>query len=623
MNKRIKTIMRSRLGGASIAMMVITFSLVMVGGSYLGYSVANRRMTHRDMDFQQARILAQGVARSARLQFIKIKTDGSDDTQLDLPEFPAAFSQYVPVLDITQSGSQFFITAGVSNSVTGVKAAVQEVVEQSGGAGGGIRGDYTFFYNDDMFLDVGSEFAVAEPGASTCINGDLTISAEEAIVRGASVMLKGEFKIGGELYFNNFDHSANFLTRSNFASNVFMQDAGNAHFLYDMNEFLVPKPGVFDWQVVDSTNPRFDEINSSPIDKYQGYLSTGNGEEIYVGSSRTNAHALIEPRDGTAEDVKLADLTWNDPHGLYIKLMSDGTLKFRKYGDPNYPNYTSVAPSQYASITGKNRQLGTYNLNSYGAWVDVHDHYYDPREGGLSFTNGPSAANAQRFRMVDLYMRRLSEFVHQNTKFIYVEMEDQSDGLIPAVRLRNGYIIQKAHAEGLTIATHRSLFVEGNFNTVKTFPIMIACDNLTFLSRYWRDNHWDTDSADTGSQNLDGGSTGNDTSIYATILAGYNRTLPPAPGDYSVSGQNVIRLRERWTGDALYCWGRIWGMWEAQESNCLVGGGTYAVPRYQHYKHYAPWDGVWPPGFPEKQEGGYSAVHWKDTPYLSTWNNSL
>jgi hypothetical protein len=107
-----------------------------------------------------------------------------------------------------------------------------------------------------------------------------------------------------------------------------------------------------------------------------------------------------------------------------------------------------------------------------------------------------------------------------------------SDGFRPVVRLLNATQLPNM----LTIATDRSLYVKGKYNTVSWVPASLVGDAITFLAPGWTDAAHQCTAYDTTRSTLRKPSTGNGVcngftvavatvdSVNAAILAGHSET---------------------------------------------------------------------------------------------------
>lgn len=140
--------------------------------------------------------------------------------------------------------------------------------------------------------------------------------------------------------------------------------------------------------------------------------------------------------------------------------------------------------------------------------------------------------------------------------------DPRGDGVRPVVRLINGSQLPNA----LTVATDRSLYVQGDYNTTNWVPAALAGDALVILSGGWTDAQHQCAPYVPGTGPLTaicGGFTvpsANSTEIWAAVLAGHTGTpcdheAAGCPGGYQdfYSGglENFPRFLENWSGKTL------------------------------------------------------------------------
>jgi hypothetical protein len=106
---------------------------------------------------------------------------------------------------------------------------------------------------------------------------------------------------------------------------------------------------------------------------------------------------------------------------------------------------------------------------------------------------------------------------------------------LAAVRVVNA---AQLPTNGLTVATGRPLYVQGNFNTTN-LPASLVGDAITVLSVSWLDSN---STLDVGSRNA------SSTTVNAAFLTG---SVATTAGQYSGGMENFPRFLETWTGDTF------------------------------------------------------------------------
>jgi hypothetical protein len=194
--------------------------------------------------------------------------------------------------------------------------------------------------------------------------------------------------------------------------------------------------------------------------------------------------------------------------------------------------------------------------------------------------------------LVDLDVAQLRSWVAvdpalRRTDIIFVEFinalasDDRSD--YPALRMQNGQELPSSWSliepGGLSVTTHRALYVRGNYNTVNWKPAALFGDCLTYLSPAWDDNQQYTPIQRSASATM---------SVFAALATGHSET----PWDYQRAGvtapyggglENFPRFLENWSGRTLTYRGSLVSLFQSQFSlgqwnNTIGGGGYYAAP---------------------------------------------
>lgn len=155
-------------------------------------------------------------------------------------------------------------------------------------------------------------------------------------------------------------------------------------------------------------------------------------------------------------------------------------------------------------------------------------------------------------------------------------------GEMGAVRLRDG---AELPADGLTVATARPLYVQGNFNqpvsshlgttnTSGSKPSSLAADAINILSGSW------VDANSTGT--LLSTRVANDTTVNSAFLSGIVPTLDSnrATRKYSGGVENYPRFLEKWTGRTFTYNGSMVVLFNSRyaTNGWKYGGSIYEAP---------------------------------------------
>jgi hypothetical protein len=193
--------------------------------------------------------------------------------------------------------------------------------------------------------------------------------------------------------------------------------------------------------------------------------------------------------------------------------------------------------------------------------------------------------------LVDLDISQLRAWVNtdpavRRTDIIYVEYineqagDDRSD--YPALRVRNGQELPNSWSllepGGLSVTTHRAMYVWGNFNTVNWKPAALFGDCLTYLSPTW---------SDALQYRAIQRNAGASMTVFGALATGHSET----PWDYQRGGgnapyggglENFPRFLENWSGRTLTYRGSLVSLFQSQFSlgqwNNIIGGAYYSPP---------------------------------------------
>ncbi len=592
---------KSRSGGIAIALLLITFALSVGIASYLKLSMNNARLTYQVIDHQRARIFAESALDAANDQSRQIIAErarglSSESLQYDLndiekPVFKGSYSNYViDVFSVDASGD--FIstnvngklieildmtnTTGVININTGIKSAFREVVRVTREPF--LR--YAIFY--DGLLEL-------HPGPAMTVNGDVRCNSGIELWAFSALNLKGTLQGTSTLDIfcaGKADNYSNEDERTKAAKKIKVYVDGDPRPFFQGNSVLDTRSSNWtsrsktvweDWvEVGEKVSPL-----KPPIENHE------------------NLHSLIEPLTPT-DSQSLRKEKLAGKANIYIRVDENGDITV---GDE------PILPEEIAQPEVKDFDTGVYTIDNEG-WIKVHDAYYDPRESESAYISGINNSTPQQMQMVDIYLDKLLAS-YPNRPIIYIEVEDLPAGSPkPAVRLRNGRDLSGGgNARGLTIATHRTLYVEGDFNNASGMPVLIAADNLTILS-----NAWDDQNADDFSDQMKPDKKASSTSLDAALMIGYAdpENLRGKKGStYTGGAHNLVRYRENWGGIDYHSTGSYMSLWHATDSHCVTKAGTTYNPPKRHITYDTRFRTKQPPGMPI----GYSkpeVLYWEE-----------
>src|SRR5581483_1062339 len=183
--------------------------------------------------------------------------------------------------------------------------------------------------------------------------------------------------------------------------------------------------------------------------------------------------------------------------------------------------------------------------NELTNFISTTSSFWDQREGK---TVKPIDINIQKFTAWDVTNSHLPNL---NSIYVVDNRTTLSSSQLGAVRVFNGATLPGG---GLTVATGRPLYVQGDYNqpnsaflgttnTSNTSAASLVADAVTFLSDAWIDGN--SANNRTGSGN---GPTAANTTVNAAILTGVVETAPqPSPlSGYSGGMENFPRFLEAW-----------------------------------------------------------------------------
>lgn len=675
MKARTLTCIRKKDGGVAIAMLLISFTLAVTVISYLKYSVSNASLTYRARDYQQARLLATSAMDSAKAQLryaiANAALDGTgsslqsrlnDGNTIVQPTFRGAeksnFNLSAFAFEVKGNGEfktmatggkvveyqEVQVTVGVENKNNSAAAACTESVRV-------IREPflrYILFFDDLLEL---------HPGPKMVVDGDVRSNTDIELWAGATLEFLGKVQCPGDILLFKSDKSDDWSTdalKNGVSPDISVKVGDGYESFYQNDGYL------------DSTTPDWNELSQST---WKGRVTAGDSIEPItppIGNDIDN-HAIIEP---AADDdtPRLQNERMANKADLYITVDAYGDVTYKIEGTEH--TYKS---KDFTEISGAKYTHGVYEVES-GGWLNVHSDYSDPRESELAFENGPkSGSDAQDMRVVDIYMDKLLD-VYPDANVVYVEVEDpSSSSLKPAVRLRNGANLTAAGQDGISIASHRTMYVEGDFNCVipgwssgsttddgksnnghgnnvdgvdssnpgnskkgeDTDPTVDDEKKNNGNSKDKDDDSTSVEVADIeakvpvliAADNLTVLSNAWDddnskdmrpgpaevTTLNAAVMIGYNdpENLSGNKGTTFTGGaHNLIRYRENWSGVDYNFKGSYISLWNAKDSHCLIDGSTYSPPNRNIF-YDTDFLTTEPPGMPV----GYtepSTVYWKE-----------
>ncbi|HEY5652922.1 MAG TPA: hypothetical protein VIR63_00945 [Pontiella sp.] len=645
----------SRSGSVMMTLLSVILVSIIVTSSYLYLAIHSARLVEHQIDKHVARIHTDNALKFLRDQVAELMREngiGLAKAEYDAklkalepvpnvgtewnPGGVGDYSLEVSVLAVEHGGTvsgkgkgrglaersvetqPAIMAVGYSNKVTGTTMALSQIMQ--GTMEPFLR--YAMFSFDDLDLSPAYGMTVEGPVHA---NGDIFLNASP--------------KAGEYLSFNDT------LTAS---GGIFIDQKGTKATLEEreweaQQTLIVDADGVsrsfFDGSIIDHNHSGDEWVNKS-VDRWMRQVmdkAHGVQEKAVPGdTSGTNSHVIVcLPRPGVEPLRKSVYFSERvqvpGDRGVYVKVKSDGLVEITHNG---------ASAKDYVPLRGKVPKVvsgeGLYDPTPvYAAELPLvtgpdplvdfvgihHSRLYDPRQHPNTF-NGETA-ELQNMAVVDVYMDRLLAYsgFYGNADLMYIEVEDpdvsggwaEGTGAKPVVRLRNGQDLSDAVNGGLSIATHRGLYLEGDFNVInpENYSTMVMADNLTVLSVNWED--YDATSpynlADTN--NIAPGKRPNakDTYINTAILSGdisveARKVLKELAGTWRISGagaQNLIRFSEHWgDGNKKFRYkGSYCLLWDARESNHTIGYGWYFKAPERFVTFDEQFLDIDPPGVPK------------------------
>jgi len=626
MMKKEKYLKKSREGGVSIVLMLIAFSMSVLVGGYMKFSLNNLSLARRSIDYERARIFAESALDAAEVQISLaveefdlglISASEPDFTSLSTPSFPqsqydatilsAKFASSTPsgfvttnMYGLAKEYMDVIITAGVSNKVTSVTASFQETVRITKERF--LRS--AIFYNGLLEL---------HPGVNMTVEGDMVSNDGIKLWIGRTnkwdtsqkLRLNGKVraKDGITIYKNGQKWDLGMI-----AKRVLVKTATGYESFYQSSA------------VLDSNNPAWD---TESMTVWDGRVLTGDraGTVDLPIEQTVDNHALIEPPKAT-DSPRVSKTKLANKADLYIKVKADKTIWVKT--SPG-GTFSLAGTNALAQLAGTKDPHGVYkidpNPNGTTGWIDVQTDFYDPRESEDSYKkitgiNKKKKIKNKQMEMVNIYMDQLLK-TYPGKKLVYVEVEDPptGSGLKPAVRLRNGYELKPDNGNlGISIVSARTGYVEGDFNLKSDLPgglpALIAMDNLTALSSVW----------DDANANTPGSSwkvpKGADTALNACVMIGYADPNNLTRDEKTGGAHNLVRFRENLHDKTYSFMGSYISLWAAQDSHAL-----YSMKFYKAPARSIKYDPLFKTKQPPYMPNGYSTpmvMKWSEIP----WNKA-
>ena len=609
---------KNRLGSGAVASVVLVTVAASLSMAYLKYSTADARTMERALDYQRAKVVADAgldsalakiktivpqyrfVLTKAEMQTLLnnqvVKPSGIGVYDFKTPGGSQAWKIEVvnePTYGTIPAGSlggnvgryqSYQVTCGASNNGTKVGAVMRQTIQASSA----FLLRFGVFYEQDLEILPGPAMIFAGPVHS---NTDLYV--------------------GGPLEFNSRLSSVGdiFHRRKNDGTlygNARVRNASN-----NLVSFLQSVNGQ--QTVVDSDNPDW-AINA--IDLWDGRVRSGAHGVSSIAppiGDQDVPHDIIERKlapGAPGYDAATEAEKFHKKAALYVRLKSDGTLSVTDSKGQNLTSRFTQATLQtdgtYNGYTNyKKNSDSTYKISNSGSWTKSGTYkVIDQRENKYLSTLDI---------YVDKFMAAYPELysgttysVEQGRGGVYLTVDPQNgaNGHLPVVRLRNARDISAA-AAGLSFASDRPMYVEGDYNTQNKKPALIAADAVTFLSKSWQDSRSHFSTSTRKAVN---------TTYNAVVMTGNSPTTPYV--QYNGGLENVLRFLEQWGSSVTATFrGSIIDLWYAEAASGAWGGGYYDPPR----RDWA-YDTIYDTNAPPLMTEGfaYDEVAWKEM----NWSNA-
>ena len=595
MNAKAK-MQKSKQGGVSVAMLILTMVISVVIGSYAYVSVSNQRLTQHAIAYMEAKIIAENaVALGTELFFQKLKEnkDLSDKDLLSMINQPDLKAEIMNVailnkdqLGYSMTGINFklvrngrinnlTVTAGTENEHTDTQVAIESkcsVQKKS------IL-DYAYYVKGPFELFPAPLMAVH--GDVRCDGGIMRLSTVKGLSFDGKVWASDGLDVTDR----------NDITAISASKRIAVNDlSGTPQNFYDeYNSVKLP---------LDSDHPNWD---SKSVLRWGADMVRDDAPSLEIPIDTEDTHLLIEPVDSndspSLKREKISRVALKK-HGITIKVDRNNTIWYKKGNG----GFHKINPTTDEAIVTKTKDAnGVYTMTGDG-WVSVDNTFVDKKETG------------KKVKLVNIYMDKLIQRF-ENAKVVYIQVEDSKGSIkpyledrsvsMPAVRIRNGNDLSAA-SEGITVATHRLTYIEGNYNKKDKVPALVAADNLKVLS-----NNWD----DKNKSNSIASRIAKDTWYQMAVLVGGYEYQQSAPSGAIQGLQNLIRFPENWSKNkkTFHFLGSNVRLFASKETDSDAKG-TYPPQRDVRYDEDLK--NVSPPGTPDAFSAPevtlWSSISWKD-----------
>ncbi|MFO1490050.1 MAG: hypothetical protein U1F77_17595 [Kiritimatiellia bacterium] len=606
-----------RLGTGAVAAIVLVTVAASLSMAYLQYSTADARAMERALDYQRAKVVADAGLDSAlakiktiipQYRFVLTKAEMQTllNSQISRPAAIGGYDYKTPggswawKIDVVNeptygtipAGSlvgsvgryqSYQVVCGAVNGATKVGAVLRQTIQASS----------AFLLRFGVFYDA-----------------DLEVLPGPTMVFAGPVHSNTDLYVGGPLEFNSrlsavgdiFHHRKNDGTL--YGNARVRNTAGSlVSFLQNVNGQQV---------VVDSDNPDW-AINA--IDLWDGRVRSGAHGVSSIAppiADQDVPHDIIErqlPTSHPSYNSATEAEKFHKKAALYVRLQANGTLIVTDSKGQNLTSRFTQATLQtdgtYNGYTNyKKNSSFDYNITNSGSWgKSAAYQVIDQRENKYLSTLDI---------YVDKFLAAYPELysgtdytVAQGRGLVYLTVDPQTSASnhLPVVRLRNARDL-KATA-GISFASDRPMYIEGNYNTVSRKPALIAADAITFLSETWQDSH-----SHFAKSTRQAGST----EYNAVIMTGNSETTPYV--QYNGGLENVLRFLEYWGSSVTATFrGSIIDLWYAESATGAWNGNYYEPPR-RDWAYDSIYDTQAPPGMTEGF--AYDEVAWKEM----NWSNA-
>jgi len=491
----------------------------------------------------------------------------------------------------------FTVTCGVSNTITGMTAKLQEHLQ----AFGLYVVSFGVFYQNTLEVQPGSTMTFKGP---VHCNGNIYL--------GGPLTFYDKITTAGGVYVRRLDDGTTLPEPK-------IQDTHS-----NIVSMLVSGGNTVEANYMDSSNANW---SSQSLVRWQGQILTaaqGVGPINAPIDPLSSPHALIEraipaPAAGqtnllynaTTEAAKFANTV---ALRIYVHtnrtitvtdILSNTIIRSALLGVTNSITFTNqVVLQTTGTYTGYSGCTNLYAKDSNGAYsmiktgiVGTGQNFYDARQ----MTN---------MAPVDLYIDKLllyfpdlyqSYTATQGQSAVYITSDPPTNALgkvvsMPCIRLRNGANLLTA----LTVASDLPIYIEGNFNSTNNYgisqqPACVAGDAVTMLSTAWQDAKSTTDSSVRDAAN---------TTYKLVIMSGNTTTTPGVSTSYSGGLENELRFLEDWTSSTVTFRGSVINLWNSQMATGTWGGSNaksefvYGVPQTRDWGYDPIYKVSNPPAIP-------------------------